>query len=205
MLCSLCRRRHCAPQTVAMIKQQEKALVKTGCQETPCVNCSSNCGALRMTPAAVDGRNNRDTTDPKTVIWTNLHAWRCRQYILSLGLRCNVVGANLLWKPLLLEAKSRFVLPSIFPLSLSTLKCNPRQGLAQAINYSTDWAGGNGMIPRRLSRVAIISSIGGSTRAGAFALVITRGLLSFRQSAFQRTPWRCPSTQDEKVAEKEYQ
>ena len=49
----------------------------------------------------------------------------------------------------------------IFSFSLETLKCSPRDGFAEAINYSTDVSGGNGMNPRRLRRVAIISSIGG--------------------------------------------
>ena len=86
MLRSRCRRWHCAPQTLAMKKQQEKALATTECQERPCANCSPNCGALRMTPAAVDGRNNRDTTHPTTVASIILHAFNCPRRILSLGL-----------------------------------------------------------------------------------------------------------------------
>ena len=74
-----------------------------------------------------------------------------------------------------------------FLFSLSTLKCNPRQGLAQAVNYSTDWTGGNGMIPRRLGRVAIISSIGG-LRPTSLGLpaggVVDNRLLSLRKHCF---------------------
>ena len=48
-----------------------------------------------------------------------------------------------------------------FARSALPLKCNPRQGLAQVNNYSIYFTGGNDMMPRRLCRVAIISSIGG--------------------------------------------
>ena len=46
-------------------------------------------------------------------------------------------------------------------LSLATLKCYPKQGLAQAMNYLMEVPRDNGMIPKRLGRVAIMSSIGG--------------------------------------------
>ena len=90
-----------------------------------------------------------------------LHALRCPQHVLSLGLHFNVVGADVLQRPFLLYVKSRLFLPSTFQFSLATLKCNPRQGLTQVNNMSIYFMGGNDMIPRRLGRVAIISSIGG--------------------------------------------
>ena len=114
-----------------------------------------------MKPVAVDGRNHRDTIDPTIVTSIMLHACKCPRRILSLGLHFKVAGADVLNSTLLLYVKSRLFLPSIFRFSFATLKCNPRKGLAQVNNHSTDHTGRNDMIPTRLGRVAIISSIGG--------------------------------------------
>ena len=142
-------------------KATREALATSGRQEGPSVSCSPTCGDLRMKPVAVDGRNNRDTIDPTSVTSIMLHAFKCPRRIISLGLRFNVAGADVLNNTLLLYVKSRLFLPSMFRFSLATLKCNPRQGLAWVNNHSTDQTGRNDMIPRRLGRVAIISSIGG--------------------------------------------
>ena len=119
-----------------MPKQQEKALVTSGCQEGPSVSCSPTCGDLRLKPVAVDGRNNRDTIDPRTVASIMLHASKCQRRINSLGLHFNVAGADVLNSAVLLYVESRLFLPSVFRLPLATMKCNPRQGLAEANNLS---------------------------------------------------------------------
>ena len=83
------------------------------------------------------------------------------------------------------RSRDYFFRPFSFPLS--TLKCNPRQGLAQATNYSTDGTGGNDMVPRQLGRVAIISSIGGLRPTGLglpAGGVVDRSLLLLRKHCF---------------------
>ena len=82
-------------------------------------------------------------------------------HILSLGHHFNVVGADVLRKALFAIREVAIISSVHFRFFLATLKCIPRQGLAQVINYCLDVSGGNGMSRRRLGRVAIISSIDG--------------------------------------------
>ena len=82
-------------------------------------------------------------------------------HILSLGHHFNVVGADVLRKNTF-AIREVAIISSVHVRVLSaTLKCIPRQGLAQVINYCLDVSGDNGMSRRRLGRVAIISSLDG--------------------------------------------